>query len=257
MHHTRDDDLTVDSPRASTGVYDILGLTTRRSIGRYDQHRYDGMNDHAIAASLSRFVGVLLLRGRLQTLLARREVGGLLCEFAKHHPRDRLMFEAFALNTVGLSYDEGRRHMQLWVHWPRCEATLQWLQDEAHRTRKPFVVPGLRKLLALAGVVGRRAAIALDVVPPEMPMPVGLPDDVATLRAIVRRLLSAQRVLRSKVVVLQGEVQYTSERARHYRREAANLRRQIRQMPKSPTFTCMKNSSAGSARCATSTLTGL
>jgi hypothetical protein len=197
----------------------------------YDPHRYDGLADRAIAAALFRFVGVLLLRGRLQTLLARREIGGLLCEFAKHHPKDRPLFEAFALNTVGLSYDEGRRHIQLWVHWPLCEATLQRLQDEARHTRKPFVVPGLRKLLALTGVVGRRAAIALTVVPPEMPLPAGLPDDVATLRAVVRRLLSTQRVLRAKIVVLRGEVQYTRERARHFRRDAANLRRQIRQMP--------------------------
>jgi hypothetical protein len=53
----------------------------------YDPHRYDGLADRAIAAALFRFVGVLLLRGRLQTLLARREIGGLLCEFAKHHPK--------------------------------------------------------------------------------------------------------------------------------------------------------------------------
>ena len=127
-----------------------MAVPARHNI-HYDLHRYDGLADRAIAAELSRFVGVLLLRGRLQTLLARREIGGLLTEFARHHPKDRSLFEAFALNTVGLAYDEGRRLMQLWVYWPRCESTLERLQDEANRTRKPFVVPGLRKLLALAG----------------------------------------------------------------------------------------------------------
>jgi hypothetical protein len=208
-----------------------MAVPARHDI-RYDPHRYDGLADRAIAAELGRFVGVLLLRGRLQTLLARREIGGLLCEFAKHHPQDRALFEAFALNTVGLSYDEGRRHMQLWVHWSRCETTLQQLQDVARRHRKPFVVPGLRKLLELAGVVRQRGGvIGLNVSPGFLPSPTGLPDDVAMLKAIVRRLLAAPRVLRSKVVVLQGEVQYATERARHYRRDAANLRRQIRQMP--------------------------
>ena len=208
-----------------------MAVPARHDI-RYDPHRYDGLADRAIAVELGRFVGVLLLRGRLQTLLARREIGGLLCEFAKHHPQDRALFEAFALNTVGLSYDEGRRHMQLWVHWSRCETTLQQLQDVARRHRKPFVVPGLRKLLELAGVVRQRGGvIGLNVSPGFLPSPTGLPDDVAMLKAIVRRLLAAQRVLRSKVVVLQGEVQYATERARHYRRDAANLRRQIRQMP--------------------------
>lgn len=208
-----------------------MAVPARHDI-RYHPHRYDGLADRAIAVELGRFVGVLLLRGRLQTLLARREIGGLLCEFAKHHPQDRALFEAFALNTVGLSYDEGRRHMQLWVHWSRCETTLQQLQDVARRHRKPFVVPGLRKLLELAGVVRQRGGvIGLNVSPGFLPSPTGLPDDVAMLKAIVRRLLAAQRVLRSKVVVLQGEVQYATERARHYRRDAANLRRQIRQMP--------------------------
>ena len=91
---------------------------------------------------------------------------------------------------------------------------------------------GLRKLLELAGVVRQRGGvIGLNVSPGFLPSPTGLPDDVAMLKAIVRRLLAAQRMLRSKVVVLQGEVQYATERARHYRRDAANLRRQIRQMP--------------------------
>ena len=95
--------------------------------------------------------------------------------------------------------------MQLWVHWTRCEATLQRLQDEARSHRQPFVVPGLRKLLALAGVIGRRSAIALDVAP-ALPLAAGLPDDVAMLRAIIRRLLSTQRMLRARIVVLEGEV---------------------------------------------------
>ena len=104
-----------------------MAVPARHNI-HYDLHRYDGLADRAIAAELSRFVGVLLLRGRLQTLLARREIGGLFTEFARHHPKDRSLFEAFALNTVGLSSDEGRRHMQLWVYWPRCEGTLERVQ---------------------------------------------------------------------------------------------------------------------------------
>ena len=208
-----------------------MAVPARHDI-RFHPHRYDGLADRAIAVELSRFVGVLLLRGRLQTLLARREIGGLLCEFAKHHPQDRALFEAFALNTVGLSSDEGRRHMQLWVHWSRCETTLQQLQDVARRHRKPFRGSRLRKLLELAGVVRQRGGVlGLNVSPGFLPSPTGLPDDVAMLKAIVRRLLAAQRVLRSKVVVLQGEVKYATERARHYRRDAANLRRQIRLMP--------------------------
>ena len=60
--------------------------------------------------------------------------------------------------------------MQLWINWPRCEIAVQHLPDAARRNRRPFVVAGLRKLLALAGVVGRHGAIALDVAPP-WPLP--------------------------------------------------------------------------------------
>ncbi|MGC1413056.1 MAG: hypothetical protein WA864_29425 [Acetobacteraceae bacterium] len=205
-------------------------IPARRDDIHYDPRRYDGLDDRVIASELRGFVGSLLLRGLLQTILARREIGGLLTEYARHHPRDRRLFEAFAARTVGLSYDEGRRHMQLWVFWPRCETTLERLQDEARSHQRPFLVPGLRKLLALAGVVGQRRGIALDIAPP-LPLPARLPNDVAMLRAIIRRLLSTQRVLRARIVVVEGEVRYAADRVSHYRREAADLRRQIRQMP--------------------------
>jgi hypothetical protein len=206
-----------------------MAVPARRDI-HYDPHRYAGLADRAIASELRRFLATLLLRGRLETLLARREIGGLLAEFARHHPKDRRLFEAFAERTTGLSYDEARRHMQLWTYWPRCESALQHLQDEARRNRQAFVVPGLRKLLLLAGVVGRRAAIALAVAPP-WPLPAALPNEVAMLKAIIRRLLSQERVLRARIVVLEGEVRYAADRVSHHRREAAKLRRQIRQMP--------------------------
>ena len=70
--------------------------------------------------------------------------------------------------------------------------------------------------VSLDGVVGRRAALG-DV------------DlscrcrrrcrNVAVLRAIVRRLLSVQRVPRSEIVVLQGEVRDAADRVAHYRRD--------------------------------------
>lgn len=92
---------------------------------------------------------------------------------------------------------------------------------QARSHRRPFIplAPGLRKLLTLAGALGRRTAMTLDVAP-ELPLPAGLPDDVAVLRAIVRRLLSVQRVLRSEIVVLQGEVRDAADRVAHYRRES-------------------------------------
>jgi len=206
-----------------------MAVPARRDV-HHDLDRYVGLPDREIASELRRFVGTLLLRGRLETILARREIGGLLYAYAKRHPRDRKLFEAFALRTVGLKYDEARRHMQLWASWPLCESTLQRMQDESRKRGLPFVVPGLRRLLALAGVVGRRAALALTVTPP-LPVRARLPSDAEALRAMVRRLLSEQRGLRARIVVLEGEAQYANERARYHRQEAVVLRRQIRHLP--------------------------
>jgi hypothetical protein len=207
----------------------MMTVPAQRAHTHHDLDRYVGLPDREIAAQLSRF-GTLLLRGRLETILARREIGGLLYAFAKRHPRDRKLFEAFALRTTGQSYDEARRHVQLWSGWPLCETTLQRLQDEARKRGLPFVVPGLRRLLILAGVVGRRAALALTVTPP-LPVRATLPGDVEVLRRMVRRLLSEQRELRARIVVLKGNLLDATECGRYHRRDAATLRRQIRQMP--------------------------
>ena len=207
-----------------------MAVPARRDV-HHNLDRYVGLSDREIASELRRFVGTLLLRGRLETILGLGEKSAGCCtRFARRYPRDRPLFEAFALRTVGLKYDEARRHMQLWSSWPLCESTLQRMEDESRKRGLPFVVPGLRRLLALAGVVGRRAALALTVTPP-LPVRARLPSDAEALRAMVRRLLSEQRGLRARIVVLEGEAQYANERARYHRQEAVVLRRQIRHLP--------------------------
>ncbi|HET7879632.1 MAG TPA: hypothetical protein VFL55_02030 [Acetobacteraceae bacterium] len=153
-----------------------------------------------------------MLRGRLTTLLARREIGGLLQEYARHYPRDRQRFEAFAKQTCDLGYSDARRHIQLWVHWPRCRATLERLEADAIRRDEPFSLPGLRRLLAMAGVIGKRP---LPLPPDEVDEPeelewidAELPDDPAALRRIIERLRKDNRVLREEVVLLRNEIRH-------------------------------------------------
>jgi hypothetical protein len=67
--------------------------------------------------------------------------------------------------------------------------------------------------------------------PPPLPLPARLPSDVDRLRAMVRRLISEQRELRARIVLLEAEAQYANESARYHRRDAAVLRRQIRHLP--------------------------
>lgn len=61
-------------------------IPARRDDIHYDPRRYDGLDDRVIASELRGFVGSLLLRGLLQTILARREIGGLLTEYRKAPP---------------------------------------------------------------------------------------------------------------------------------------------------------------------------
>ena len=196
-------------------------MTVPSQITRHDPARYHGLTDREIAHELRHIHGRLLLRGRLETLLARREIGGLLSEFARRHPRDRKMFEDFCLRHVGLGYDDGRRHMKLWAYWDDCLAALERLEQQAKRNGVALAIPGLRKLLALAGVTGKRPALQ----PPESSVqedidwivPAPLPDDVDGLREVIRRLERINRVLREKVVILTNDLLLT--------------RRQIGQMP--------------------------
>jgi hypothetical protein len=87
-------------------------------IGSYnDPHRYQGLTDREIASELRHVAARLLMRGKLETLLARRETGLLFVAFSMRHPRDRKQFEALAQRCVGMEYSEARRHMQLAASW--------------------------------------------------------------------------------------------------------------------------------------------
>src|SRR4051812_48271895 len=101
----------------SVPPHHAVRLMAKRNLptrtGSYDPRRYQGLPVGELARQLRNIHSGLLRRGQIRTLLARREIGGLLTEFARLHPRERSAFEFFAKRHVGLSYDEGRRHMQL------------------------------------------------------------------------------------------------------------------------------------------------
>jgi hypothetical protein len=177
---------------------------------------YAELDDQQLAQQLRAVHGGLLLRGRLETLLMRRLIGALLHEFARRHPRDRGLFEAFARTHSDLGYDEGRRHIQLFVHWDRCLTTLERLDDEAKKEGRRLTVPGLRKLLVMSGVVGRRPAISPpeDADPPEelAALPSAeLPNDVAELKRIIRKYEAWNRELRGHLVISKNEAQFVNE----------------------------------------------
>ena len=169
--------------------------------------RYQSLTDAEIAEQLRAIHNGLLMRGRLETLIARRQIGELLYECARRYPRDRRRFEVFALRTVGLEYSDARRHIQLAVYWPRCLAALERLEAEARQNGSPMLVPGLRRLLTMAGVVGARPrAVPPDEIDDDIAewlRPDGvLPTDIEGLHKLIRRLFAVERTLRGRIVIL-------------------------------------------------------
>jgi hypothetical protein len=199
---------------------------------RHDVDRYTALPDRAIDAELARHVGGLLLRGSLAALLARREIGGLMYAIAKRYPHQRAPFEAMAQRNLNLSYTEARRYLQLWVNWPRCLTTLERLEADAKRLRRPFIVPGLRRLLVMSGVVEKRGGdTVIELQPLAWPIGDPLPDDIAALNAIIRKLLARDRMWRAETAILRGGLRDAIDRQRLQRREIASLRLQIRHLP--------------------------
>jgi hypothetical protein len=192
-------------------------------LGEYDATRYHGMDDAAIGRRLNQFSAILLRRNELASLLVRREIGGLLHEFARQHPRQRTLFEALARTTTGLDYTDARRHIALWVHWHRCVDGLQRLERDAKRLKQQFVVPGLRRLLILAGVVERRGGSTTIDPPAPVVIPPVLPDDLAKLKRIALALMAENRELRGRAVILRNDLAFAMEQNERLHAEIRHL----------------------------------
>ena len=177
------------------------------------------------------------LRGRLETLLARREIGGLLCEFAKHHPKDRRSVRGISRSPLSACRTtKGRPHSVM----GQMAALRSHLAAVAGRGAHAWASRSWS--LGCEGswhwqVCWHAAVISpWSVAPPRNAhLPAGLPNDCrGTARASSDALLSKQRVLRARIVVLEGQAAYAADRVSHLRRDAAHLRRRIRQMPNPP-----------------------
>ena len=192
-------------------------------LDEYDAARYGGLDDAAIVRRLNQFSAILLRCNELASLLVRREIGGLLHEFARQHPRQRTLFEALARTTTGLDYTDARRHIALWVHWHRCVDGLQRLERDAKRLNQQFVVPGLRRLLILAGLVERRGGSTTIDTPAPVVIPPVLPDDLAKLKAIAFELMAENRELRGRAVILRNDLAFAMEQNERLHAEIGRL----------------------------------
>ena len=184
----------------------------------YDAARYDGWALDDIIARLRGSILNLLKRGSWASLIARREWGGLLVAASKLATTLTEQTQLFA-RVLDLAYNAARMHMKLWVFWPRVAKMLQDREESCRRRGVPFIVPGYRSCLRMAGITGKMGpAIPLEPAPP----PLGreaLPSDVAALTERVEKLELQNRLEREKTVRLTVELDETKEELNELRTE--------------------------------------
>jgi hypothetical protein len=198
---------------------------------RYNPDAYAGWSAERIVSELRRFTSRVLLRGRVQTLIARREIGGLLAALAAGN-RSREDFEGLAFAATGLRYPDARRHIQLWVNWPRVADVLSGMVDDARRRGIPFHVPGYQKLLDVA-VVRHSPASQMTMVPlgPPQVLAEPLPTDVRQLQALLGDLQADNRELRAELAKVKVQLSVARDAYDFQQEEINAMRRRTRAEP--------------------------
>jgi hypothetical protein len=158
-----------DLPSPVRGPNDIADLASDGvgAIIAYDINRFDGWTLDQITTALRGTTLQMLKRGTMSALIARREWGGMLVAVCKLLTSDRDQTSLFQ-RLAGLDYSDARRHMKLWVFWPRVEKMLLDCAESCCKRGVPFIVPGYRRCLEMAGISGRMAP-AIPCVPPPPP----------------------------------------------------------------------------------------
>ena len=167
----------------------------------YDANRYAGLSLDQIVAALRGATLSLLKRGTLSALIARREWGGQLVAATKLLNSYREQVSLFR-HILDLDYSEARRHMKVWACWPRIAKMLRDREESCHRRGVPFIVPGYRRCLAMAGITNRSGP-ATRHGPPAPPLErEPLPQDVERLTEMVETLEQQNRMEREAKVRL-------------------------------------------------------
>ena len=104
-------------------------------IDAHDPNRYRGLADGEIASELRTIVARLLIRGRLETLLARREIGGLLTEYARLPRPSRLPNDVGELQRTVLRARSTRTNCGVGWSVKHAQLEMRVLRDEANDLR--------------------------------------------------------------------------------------------------------------------------
>jgi hypothetical protein len=199
-------------PKLVCSMNDIATLTSQfDDIIGYDADRYQGWTLDRIIAALRGSALELLKRGSIAVLIARRELGGLLVAASKL--QTSTVSPAVLFRQLAMDYSDGRRHMKLWAYWERVESMLRDRESAARKLGLPFIVPGYRRCLELAGLL--RQSRQPDYEPPPKPLKRGpLPRDVDQLVEMVTALETENRLEREEKVRLTVELDLVHDELR-------------------------------------------
>jgi site-specific DNA-methyltransferase (adenine-specific) len=191
---------------------DFVGLVSDLdAIIDYDADRYQGWSLDRIIAALRGGTLNLLKRGTLSALIARREWGGLLIEASRLLSTKEQI--GLFRRVVNLDYAEARRHMKLWVFWDRIVKMLSDHEASCQRRGLPFVVPGYRRCLAMAGITGKSRTGPYQP-PPPLPERDPLPEEVQALMQMVEELEQKNRLEREANARLTVELDLAHDEIR-------------------------------------------
>ena len=145
----------------------------------------------------------------MATLIARREVGGLLVAASKlvANLTDQI---ALFRQILDIHYNIARQHMKLWVHWPRITAMLTGHDESCRKRGVPFIVPGYARCLRLAGITRMPRGTPTDP-PPPVVMAHHPPTEIEALLQRLAEVELQNRLEREKSVRLAIELDTTRE----------------------------------------------
>ena len=179
------------------------------NVTEYDPACYDGLTLADIIAQMRGSTLSLLKKATWKSLIARRDLGGLLVAASKLATTVEEQTQLFR-QVLDFAYNAARLHMKLWVYWPRIAKMLQDRQEACRRRGAPFIVPGYLRCLRMAGLAGKMGPeIPLDTAAAVFREP--LPADIAALTERVEMLELQNRMEREKTVRLTRELDETTK----------------------------------------------
>ena len=178
----------------------------------YNPHRYDGWTLDRIIRAMQGAALNQLKRGSISSLIARREWGGLLVAACKLVTSTTEQVSLFR-RILDIDYADARRHMKVWVYWERIAKMLNDREASARKRDVPFVVPGYRQCLALAGIVSKRESPEYETPPSPLERP-NLPPNVELLQQMVEDLEQQNRMERESNARLKVELDLAHDEIR-------------------------------------------